>query len=487
MTLEAKKNVRNTILLAANSPARQRRNILILIHSAGEDIESEAINEHQELVPGEAQYSMKLGQEANMGFCYQLLQNDKITFDSNTDGNQYVPTLDDCPYFNFIDMDLNNPEKSWINNPDFDALGYGSQHLSSVDDETNETLKLVANAKSLQGDQSNNDRISEMGSLLGDAAVEGKYTKYENYNICSSREPLSYRNRSKDLTSPINCEPRSSFGAVSLAESANDLALKKANMKNPAVLRQLLTRDNLLNSSPRNEIHPYVFEGMKLSQSPGKENIIDPKLIFTREDRKELPEYSQLKRGRLMKSSSTVEEVTPISFTKNYIKKTKHVATPGDKICRNLTRDLPLANFLEKKSLYTLKKTSTSGEKVIRKEGKIISCSNRIDNQCLKLESISMSKSVENESTSEMDSEVEFFEDNLPKISQKLRYLHGLSKCTGTKVHETVAYLHYRLRNYENMAVLTRIRSVLNNQQLNLVRIYNQLGIPEVLVPKRTN
>ncbi|CCE79973.1 Piso0_003066 [Millerozyma farinosa CBS 7064] len=429
---------------------------------------------------------MKSWQDVDLGFRHQLSQTDQVTFDSNTGGNHYAPTLDDCQYFNFIDIDSNNSEKSWIGNPDIDELGPGSQPLGSVKDETSETRRLVTDGRSLQDDQLNNDSMSGMEGLLSDEAVDGKCTKYENYNIDSSRE-LSYINRPKDSMSPINYEPRSSFGAISLAQMANDLALRKANMTKPAVLRQSLTRDNLLNSSPRNEIYPYGFGGMKASQSPGKENIIDPKLIFTGEDTKQLPECPQLKRGRSMRSSSRLEEVTPIVFTKNYVKKTKHVATPTDKICRNLTRDLPLANLLEKQSLHTLKSSSTSEAKAIERDEQTISCSKRIDNQFSKSESISMSRSVENESASESDSEVECFEENSPRVSQKLRYLHSLSKCTGTKVNETVAYLHYRLRNYENMAVSTRIRSVLNNQQLNLVRIYNQLGIPEVLVPKRTN
>lgn len=460
---------------------------MILINSARKDIESEIISENQELVPGELQYLMKLWQEVDLGYRHQLLQTDQVTFDSNTGGNHYMPTLDDCQYFNFIDIDLNNSEKSWIGNPDIDELGPSSQPHSSVKDETSDTRRLVANDKNLQDNHLDSDSINRMGSFLVDGAVDGKCTKYENYNIDSSREAFSYLNRPKDSMSPINYEPRSSFGAISLAQMANDLALRKANVIKPAALRQLLTRDNLLNSSPRNEIHPYGFEGMRVSQSLGKENIIDPKLIFTGEDTKQIPECPQLKRGRPMRSSSKLEEVTPIVFTKNYIKKTKHVATPTDKICRNLTRDLPLANLLEKQSLHTLKSASTSEAKVIERDEQIISCSKHIDNQSPKLESISMSRSVENESASELDSEVECFEENSPKVSQKLRYLHSLSKCTGTKVNETVAYLHYRLRNYENMAVLTRIRSVLNNQQLNLVRIYNQLGIPEVLVPKRTN
>lgn len=74
-----------------------------------------------------------------------------------------------------------------------------------------------------------------------------------------------------------------------------------------------------------------------------------------------------------------------------------------------------------------------------------------------------------------------------PRVSQKLLYIQNLSRSSSTKIDETVAYLHYRLRSYENMAVLTRIRNILQNHQLNLIGIYNQLGIPELLVPRRTN
>lgn len=75
----------------------------------------------------------------------------------------------------------------------------------------------------------------------------------------------------------------------------------------------------------------------------------------------------------------------------------------------------------------------------------------------------------------------------ISKVSQKQFYIMTLSRLTGSKVDETVAYLHYKLRSYESMAVLTRTRDVLLNYQQNLIAIYNQLGIPEVLVPKRTN
>lgn len=76
---------------------------------------------------------------------------------------------------------------------------------------------------------------------------------------------------------------------------------------------------------------------------------------------------------------------------------------------------------------------------------------------------------------------------NKPKISQKLLYIHNLSRSSNTKIDETVAYLHYKLRSYENMAVLTRIRNILQSHQLNLIGICGQLGIPELLVPRRTN
>ena len=76
---------------------------------------------------------------------------------------------------------------------------------------------------------------------------------------------------------------------------------------------------------------------------------------------------------------------------------------------------------------------------------------------------------------------------NKPKLSQKLLYIHNLSRSSNTKIDETVAYLHYKLRGYENMAVLTRIRNILQSHQLNLIGICSQLGIPELLVPRRTN
>lgn len=76
---------------------------------------------------------------------------------------------------------------------------------------------------------------------------------------------------------------------------------------------------------------------------------------------------------------------------------------------------------------------------------------------------------------------------NKPKLSQKLLYIHNLSRSSNTKIDETVAYLHYKLRGYENMAVLTRIRNILQSHQLNLIGICGQLGIPELLVPRRTN
>ncbi|CAG91122.2 DEHA2G24508p [Debaryomyces hansenii CBS767] len=76
---------------------------------------------------------------------------------------------------------------------------------------------------------------------------------------------------------------------------------------------------------------------------------------------------------------------------------------------------------------------------------------------------------------------------NKPKLSQKLLYIHNLSRSSNTKIDETVAYLHYKLRGYENMAVSTRIRNILQSHQSNLIGICGQLGIPELLVPRRTN
>lgn len=353
-------------------------------------------------------------------------------------------------------------------------------------------------SQSMSGEQL--ERLGDSKSMEEAMSFGGRYTTemlYLQQNRNSETEHSTYlppgdifKGKAREFEAPISFSKLINEGNYILGEPLRDNNCIEY-MQNRTIAPSILSS--------------CLSEGVdsELMSDCGKENLIDPRVIsnFIPSFSDGFPGTNKSRKPVVPPSSSKAHIGSLVDRKLNY-SKTKCTAIPNDTIDNNYTKDLPLANKLNKNNQHTLSKIDTSMTHHTSEHppSEIDIINNDTFNRNLNLNSNS-NRNIVNETSQDyitdpsdtdhtvlsMNDESRPVHKTRPKLSQKLIYIHNLSRSSHSKVDETVAYLHYKLRSHEHMAVLTRIRNILQNHQLNLIGIYNQLGIPELLVPKRTN
>ncbi|CUM54807.1 uncharacterized protein AC631_01807 [Debaryomyces fabryi] len=315
------------------------------------------------------------------------------------------------------------------------------------------------NGAEINGDLYNNPKIFKEKPTHNTALSRDKNALYERYDVVTGTIlPLGLKDVEK------KSEPSLTFP---LADSGNYL------LGEP--LRDIINDTSGINREIEPLLVNYNYESnLLLIGNYDKENVIDPRVIFKFEaNPSHLRDVKKIYNNRLSIPLPQENNTTLACLDMN----------KNAKLDTSASKKFPLIAAVDENTIPPPKKTimltyptpdplpeRESGAHIYNKGG-------LYTNNIIEYDQKEIKKTDETKAAAK----------NKPKISQKLLYIHNLSRSSNTKIDETVAYLHYKLRSYENMAVLTRIRNILQSHQLNLIGICGQLGIPELLVPRRTN